>query len=247
MQFSRPGGRVGVRFPGTQWSLVTQAGDRVVEALQGLGVLYREPLIAYLLAAGYSTHDAEDAVQSLMVRFMDPGFLANVAPAKGRFRSWLLTTLKHQVANAEARQRAAKRGGGIVPEVLDTLRGEHAPGKAVADRRRSPDQEYEYRWAQKVLANAWRSVRSELAAQGREHWIAVLEPVLYRDGDRAPYRQIAETLDLTESGARSAAQRLRDSLRQAIRDEIARTIPDPDQNPGEVEAELNHLVRILMG
>lgn len=214
-------------------------------ALEGLCLRYREPLRAWLVASGKSEADAQDAVQDFLIRTQEPGFLANVAPEKGRFRSWLLKSLKHQVASTEARNRAAKRGGGLAPAVLDTVSGEHAPGDAVADGRRNPEAAYECRWARTVLTNAWERVRSEMAAQGRLPMLEVLEPVLYRDGDRASYRQIAKTVDLTESGARSAAQRLRDGLRRAIYDEVARTVPDPESNPAEVEAELRHLIQVL--
>ena len=235
----------GTRLPTTHWTVVLQAGEQMPAALEALCTLYCNPLRAWVMASGYSEPDAEDAVQDFLLRVQEPGFLANVAPEKGRFRSWLLKSLKHQLASAWARDRAAKRGGGVRPAALDTVSGEHAPGNAVADGRRSPDAEYEHRWAQTVLANAWERLRAELATQGRRDVLEVLEPALYRDGDRAPYRQIAGALGLSETGVRSAAQRLRERLRQVIREEVARTVPDPDENPAEVEAELKHLIQVL--
>ncbi len=234
----------GARFPTTHWSAVLQAGKGAPSELERL-VHYREPLLAYLLATGLTPPDAEDAVQDLLARLTDPKFWASVSPEKGRFRSWLLTALNHQLADARARTQAVKRGSGIPPVPLDPVSGEHAPGRALADGGRTPEQAYELKWAQTIVANAWRVLRAEFDAQGRLRWYDALEPVLYCDEDRASYQQIAKELGVSESAVSSAVRRMRGRLRALMREEVAGTVRDPVANPEEVREELDYLIRVL--
>jgi RNA polymerase sigma factor (sigma-70 family) len=233
------------RFPTTAWTVVRQAGEQAPSALESLCARYRKPLLSYLRANDWSEHDAEDEVQDFLLAMTKPGFLANVCRDAGLFRSWLLKSLKHQVTDSLARQHAAKRGGGRPAAPLDAVNSGSAAGQMVADGRRTPEEEFEHRWALTVLANAWQELRGELSRQGRQHWADLLEPVLYRDGDRESYREIARKLGLTESGARSAAQRIRERLAVLIRDEVARTVSDPTARPAEVEAEVECLLRVV--
>jgi RNA polymerase sigma-70 factor (ECF subfamily) len=233
------------RFPTTAWTVVLQAGEQSPSALESLCARYREPLLSYLRADDCSEHDAEDEVQEFLLAMTKPGFLANVSQDGGLFRSWLLKSLKHQVTDSLARRHAAKRGGGRPAVPLDAVSSGSAAGQTVADGRRTPEEEYEHRWAVTVLANAWQELRGELSRLGRQHWADLLEPVLYRDGDRESYRGIAPKIGRTESGARSAAQRLRERLAVLIRDEVARTVANPEANPAEVEAELERLLRVV--
>src|SRR5688572_22648712 len=103
-------------FATTRWSIVLAAGRQATPdaraALSTLCATYWPPLYAYLRRSGCAPDEAEDVVQGFFARLLDKGDLTQVAPERGRFRSFLLAAIKHFLANERDRARAAKRGGG---------------------------------------------------------------------------------------------------------------------------------------
>src|SRR5215471_10205687 len=104
------------QFPTTRWTLVVAAGDRqrkeARSALVSLCENYWYPLYAYLRRRGYSADQAEDLTEELFMCVLEGRYLDRADPEKGRFRCFLLTSLKFFVADQGDRQRARKRGGG---------------------------------------------------------------------------------------------------------------------------------------
>src|ERR1700746_406678 len=106
------------QFPATRWTLVLAAGDphrkETRSALVSLCETYWYPLYAYLRRRGYSADQAQDLTQEFFVRVLEGRYLDRADPEKGRFRSFILTSLKFFAADEQDRQRAQKRGGGAV-------------------------------------------------------------------------------------------------------------------------------------
>ena len=104
------------QFPTTRWTLVIAAGDpqrkEARSALVSLCENYWYPLYAYLRRRGYPADQAQDLTQEFFIRVLEGRYLDRADPEKGRFRSFILTSLKFFVADEEDRQRAHKRGGG---------------------------------------------------------------------------------------------------------------------------------------
>src|SRR5260221_5724475 len=104
------------QFPTTRWTLVIAAGDphrkEARSALVSLCENYWYPLYAYLRRRGYPADQAQDLTQEFFVRVLEGRYLDRADPEKGRFRSFLLTSLKFFVADEADRNRAPKRGGG---------------------------------------------------------------------------------------------------------------------------------------
>src|ERR1700704_2626103 len=105
-------------FPTTRWTLVVAAGDpqrtEARSALVSLCEGYWYPLYAYLRRRGYPADQAQDLTQQFFMRVLEGRYLDRADPEKGRFRSFILTSLKFFVADEADRQRAYKRGGGAV-------------------------------------------------------------------------------------------------------------------------------------
>src|SRR5438105_15842248 len=106
-------------FHTTHWSVVLAArekddGARARQALATLCSTYWYPLYAFIRRQGNAPHEAEDLTQEFFYNFLERDSLRNVAPAGGKFRSFLLTCLKHFLINEKVKAKAQRRGGGHV-------------------------------------------------------------------------------------------------------------------------------------
>ena len=235
----RPG--EGLIFATTRWSLILRTqeqGDDGHAALETLCRAYWKPLRAYLLRAGHRPADADDFTQEFFAGLLRRGSLAKLVPERGRFRNFLLVSLRHFLADERDKARAERRGGGVVPISLDA---ESAEGQAQLDvpDALTPEQVFERQWAETVLARARERLREECAANGRTAVYEALGPE-GNDADET-YAQIGPRLGLSEEGVKSAAFRLRRRYRELIRAEVADTVHSEE----ELEDELRHLLTVI--
>ena len=63
-------------------------------ALNDLCGIYWQPLYAYIRRGGSQPAEAEDLIQGFFARLLEKSDLADVDRAKGKFRSFLLASLK---------------------------------------------------------------------------------------------------------------------------------------------------------
>src|SRR5215831_6989574 len=232
------------QFPATRWSLVVAAGDphrkEARSALVSLYESYWYPLYAYLRRRGYSSDQAQDLTQEFFVRVIEGRYLDRAEPEKGRFRAFLLTSLKFFVADDEDRQRALKRGGGLVVP-LDFPSGEERYQNEPAHDE-TPERIFERRWALLVLDRVVERLRNEFVQHGRPDHFEHLKVFLLGQSD-APYAALAQELNTSEVALKIAIHRLRKRYRELFRQEIADTVADP----AEVESELRHLAAVITG
>lgn len=167
-------------FPKTHWSVVVNAGrigfPETAAALEELCKTYWSPLYAYLRRKGHSPHDAEDLVQGFLVRILAREDLSDVAPDKGRFRSFLLISLRNFTIKQALHDKAIKRGGGVPQFSLDTAGAEQLCGADLSSE--SPDLAFDRRWWRPVLALAIQRLRSEYHARGKAALFDTLTPFL---------------------------------------------------------------------
>ena len=230
------------QFPTTRWSLVVAAGDperqEARSALVSLCENYWYPLYAYLRRRGYSADQAQDLTQDFFVRVVEGRYLDRADPEKGRFRSFLLTSLKFFVADQEDRQRAHKRGGGaLVP--LEFSSGEERYQREPAHDE-TPERIFERRWALSVLDRVVEKLRNEFVQHGRPEDFERLKGSLLGRSD-TPNTALAREMNTSEGALKVAIHRLRKRYRDLFRQEIADTVADP----AEVESELRYLAAVL--
>ena len=230
------------QFPTTRWTLVVAAGDphrkEARSALVSLSENYWYPLYAYLRRGGYPPDQAQDLTQEFFMRVLEGRYLDRADPEKGRFRSFLLTSLKFFVADEEDRQRARKRGGGLLVP-LEFSSGEERYQREPAHDE-TPERIFERRWALSVLDRVVEKLRDEFVQHGRPVHFERLKVFLLGQAD-APYATLAREMNTSEGALKVAIHRLRKRYRELFRQEIADTVADPT----EVESELRHLAAVL--
>jgi RNA polymerase sigma-70 factor (ECF subfamily) len=241
-----PAGKQRPYFATTQWSLVAAAVAPVAEparaALEQLCQQYWQPLYSWLRQGGSSHEDAEDLVQSFLWDTIDSGRVEQADPNRGRFRTFLLASLKNYRANWHRGQLTLKRGGDVQRWSLDFARaGESWPGEP-ADLE-TPDRQFDRKWALCLIENSLQRVADRSEAKGRGELFKRLKPFLTGTDDTDSLQQVAADLGLSVGAVRVTLHRWREELRQAIREEIRQTV----LVDGEVEDELAHLMSVLGG
>lgn len=233
-------------FVTTQWSAVLAAGradtTHARSALEQLCRHYWHPLYAYVRRAGCSREEAEDLTQEFFARLLAQNTVARADPARGRFRSFLLASLKNFLANEWDKARARKRGGGaqLLPLEFDTAETRCAQPVAPGD---TPDRAFDRQWALTLLDVVLGRLRREYADAGREDLFLGLKDTLTGGRAEIPYRDLGVRLALSEGAVKGAAHRLRRRYRELLRAEIANTVAGPE----EVEEELRQLFAALSG
>ena len=230
-------------FATTHWSVVLAAGRTDVpqaqDALEKLCQTYWLPLYAYVRRRGYSPEDAKDLTQEFFAWLLDRNWLARADQQRGRFRSFLLTSFSHFLANEWDKARAQKRGGGQVVS-LPCNAAEARCGWEPADNL-TPEQSFERRWALTLLDQVMDRLSAEYAQAGKGELFGELKPCLLGERAAQPYAALAVKVGMTEGSIKVAVYRLRQRYRQLLRDELANTVAAPE----EVEEEMRYLFAVL--
>ena len=234
----QPGAR---DFCTTRWSMVRGARGDTRDAQQALGALceaYWYPLYAFVRRQGHQAHDAQDLTQEFFARLISKDWLEGLEPERGKFRAWLLASIKHFLCNEWDRDHAAKRGGGQVLLSIDesTAESRYLREPAAVD---NAELLYDRRWALTLLERVMARLREEFSRAGKSELFVAIKGTL--TGDAPSYAEIASQLDTTEGAVKAAVHRLRERYRAAIREEIAETV----DGAAEIEEELRHLLAVL--
>jgi RNA polymerase sigma factor (sigma-70 family) len=230
-------------FASTQWSMVLAARNgSSPAAMQTLCATYWRPLYAFVRRSGRSVEDAQDLTQSFFFRMLEKDSLRHVDPTLGKFRAFLLASMRNFLANEWRRDQTSMRGGHLeFLSVEDLTRAEDHYAAAATG---TPEQIYERNWALALLERTTRKLADEFAAAGKAHVFTQLKPYLEGDRDAVRYSQAAASLGWSEVTVRVSVHRMRGRFRDLLRREVAATLTDPD-DPVEIEAELRYLLTVL--
>jgi RNA polymerase sigma factor (sigma-70 family) len=230
-------------FPTTLWTVVLHAGrdepGQVRAALAQLCQAYWHPLYSFVRRRGYSPHDAEDLTQAFFAHLLEKHGLERVDPELGRFRTFLLASLKNFLANDWDRAHARKRGGGQTIVSLDQesveSRYQHEPSHEM-----TPERHFERQWAMSLLDQVLDALGAEYYAEGKGALFEELKPGII--GQPGGYADMAARLQRSEGAIKVAVHRLRRRYRELMRARIAATVGE-----GAVDDELRHLLAVLGG
>ncbi len=232
-------------FVTTHWSVVLSAGHsdtlRAAEALQRLCQAYWYPLYGYVRRRGYSPHDAQDLTQGFFARLLERHAMSKVDRAKGKFRSFLLASMNHFLADEWDKSRAQKRDSGQ-PISLD-LGSAETRYLQQADETLTAEETFERRWALTLLEHVYERLRQDYKREGKGDVFETLRFSLMGERSAVPYAELAHRLNMNEGAVKVAVHRLRQNYRKRLHDQIAETVATPE----EVEEELRCLLRAMAG
>lgn len=233
------------QFAPTRWSIVLAAGDWRAgsgsrRAMEELAHSYWFPLYAYLRRRGHSPAAAEDLVQGFFARLLEKDGLASADRDKGKFRSFLLASLKHFAADEWDKGHAQKRSAGAPLVALDAMEAEARYAIEPADDM-TPERVFERRWAWAILDQVLERLRQQYHARGQGPLFEALKGCLTSTASETTQSEIARQLGTTENALAVAGHRLRRRYRELLRDEIAQTVSSTDL----VDEEIRYLLGCL--
>jgi RNA polymerase sigma-70 factor (ECF subfamily) len=241
-------------FIATQWSVIVAAGKTQTDpetasaALAQLCQTYWPPLYTYVRSRGYSVHDAQDLTQGFFAYLLEHKIHLRADREKGKFRSFLLASLKHFLSHAREREQALKRGGGLEFLPLDEGRAEQAESlfqtHCSSGSSALPEERlFEQTWAETLVETALERLAAAYKAEGKENLFEKFRTFLAVGSDPLPtYSELAARMAVTESTIRSHVTRLRARYREILRAEVRRTV----DTEAEVDEELRELLQVLI-
>jgi RNA polymerase sigma-70 factor (ECF subfamily) len=184
--------------------------------------------------------EAEDLIQGFFLRLLEKGVVEKADRERGRFRTFLLTSLENYIADEWGRTRAKKRGGGQVTLSLDfdsvqRLYRHDSYGEL------GPEAIFARRWVLTMLERTLARLRTAYRGAGKERLFEGLKQHMDGDSDRPSFRELARDLDMTEGAVRMALLRMRQRFRDALREEIAQTVSSPE----EIDDEMRTLFSVF--
>src|SRR5262245_11948648 len=231
-------------FGTTHWSVVLAAGHDsspgAHEALEKLCRSYWYPLYGYVRRQGHNPEDAQDLTQAFFARLLEKKFLQLANRERGRFRSFLLTSLKHFLVHEWERAQSAKRGGAHAHLSWDQASAEERY-QLEPSSELTPEKIFDQRWAFILFQQALTRLRDEYAVAGKGAQFDQLRNYLSAEVGDGGYASAAERLGMTTGAVAVAVHRLRQRYGELVYGEIAHTVA----NPAEIEDELRYLIGLI--
>jgi RNA polymerase sigma factor (sigma-70 family) len=210
-------------------------------ALEELCRAYWYPLYTYVRRRGRDHAAAQDLTQEFFRLLLDSDRLSRAAPERGRFRGYLVASLRSFLSHEWEKACAVKRGGDVTFLALGSERAEERFQNEAVDPGLTPEQAFDRAWALQLIDRVMSTIGAGFAADGREALFVHLRGLVWGNADAVSHESVAAELGMTAGAVRIAAHRLRRKFREQLRAEVNATLADPD----ETESELNHLLRAL--
>jgi RNA polymerase sigma-70 factor (ECF subfamily) len=211
-------------FPSTCWSrLIARDSGTHRPDLETLAQAYWRPVHAWLrLNLRGGAEDAADVAQDFFVWMMQSDFLERADPARGRFRAYLRTALRHFVIDRRRRERTQKHGGHARHRPLHDSRGE--PLELPAPEL-EPDAALDAAWRAELVQRATEVLEQELALQDKAVYFRIFHDYYLTAAPELDHRALAERhrlgLDDVSNHLRYAKKLYRALLRRQVMETVA--------------------------
>ena len=232
------------QFMATRWSIVLAAGkmsgQRRQRALEELARAYWVPLYGYIRRKGHDASVAEDLVQGFFAHLLEKQALSKVDQELGRFRAFLLASLKNYMRDQWDKAKAIKRGGGKRVVELDAMLAEGCYRNEPVDDL-TPERLFDRNWAMALLSQVMTRLGEEFEKKGQKPLFEAIQGSIAGSAEGLSYAQAGKKLGMSESAVKMAAHRLRKRYREILRDEIAQTVSGPELIDEEIRFLMNCL------
>jgi RNA polymerase sigma-70 factor (ECF subfamily) len=241
--------RKGQQFATTRWSLILAQGvsgtrSSARDELAVLCQIYWRPIFAFICRNGYPAHEAQDLTQDFFVMILEGKLFAAAAPERGRFRCFLLKSLKNFLMNAEKKRRRQKRGG-----EFDFVSWEQwmaqAPSQLLIPTRAlessPPEAVFDLRWAASVAEEALRRLREECESRGHRRAYRILRDYLTAERTEISYERLSEEMGASTAVVKRLMHEFRCRYKMLLSEEVAQTVA----SPADVHEEIRYLCAAL--
>jgi DNA-directed RNA polymerase specialized sigma24 family protein len=217
-------------MPTTQWSLIARLRcEDEVDARRALDELcraYHYPLYCQIRRRGLSHHDAEDALHEFFLKLLRLDTFVITDSEKGRLRTFLIVALRRFLASwqkAQYRKQSQEISQEAIAAIADSGQRFELDESA---HHESPDQLYDRQWVQELMNLVLARLKDRYAAKGRSALFEALRPVLLSGGSLTGHDgdDLASSLEIRPGALRTALHRLLEDYREALRQEILRTV-----------------------
>jgi DNA-directed RNA polymerase specialized sigma24 family protein len=234
----------GANFATTHWSVVAQSAltdaPEAANALAQLCETYWPPVYSFVRRRGYTAADAQDLTQAFFAFFLRTKGYARADRLHGKFRSFLLVSVKNFLADNWDRDQSFRRGGGYQFISLDQKTAE-AVYDATSTYNSTAEHLFDVRWAKTLASRALNCLREELEAEGKLKLFEQLKAFLAGGSILPSYDEVSAHTGLPRATVKTHVHRLRQRYREIVRCEIARTV----SSPHEIDEELRYLCNVL--
>lgn len=231
-------------FATTQWTLVWKAASDdshyARPALEEIMRRYWLPLYSSARRRGLSNQDAEDATQEFLSGIINGKLLDSADPAKGRFRTYLLSAWKKFLIDQYRKQSTQRRGGQAITYAIDFQSGEQH-WRALESREPDPDRVFMRSWASSLLDDVRDRLAAEYARRNRQSMFEALQPWLTRSPSAADYAELGKRLNSSASTVKVALHRLRTRYGSLLREVVSETVDDPS----DIDREISELLQLI--
>jgi RNA polymerase sigma-70 factor (ECF subfamily) len=231
-------------FATTHWSVVMAAGvndqGRAKAALETLCQTYWYPLYAYTRRQGKNHEDAQDLTQDFFARLLEKGYVAKADRNRGKFRSFLLSSMNNFMVNEWKRNGRIKRGGAMTGFSLNEAEAEERYGQQLAVELDATSH-FDRQWAATLVERVLASLLEEYAAMGKAELFLALKIFIWGETSPNSYAELEKRLNLNAGTIKVAAHRLRKRFRERLRMEVSHTVARAE----DIDEELRHLVSAL--
>ena len=213
-----------------------QAGS----AMEKLCRSYWPPIYSFIRREGYDATEAQDLTQSFFAQLLSKDYLGHLRHQRGKFRSFLLTFVKHFLSSERTKARAQKRGAGKVFISLDGCSAEERRlAEVVPDM--NAEQVFDRRWAETILNTSLDRLRDEYVAKGNGPLFEKLKEIQPGERGELSYAELGALMGMSEEAIKSAVRRMRRRHGEILREEIAHTVARRE----DIEAEIRYLLAVL--
>jgi hypothetical protein len=235
-------------FPTTHWTDVfgarSQDEPRRDVALGDLLGRYWKPVYCFLRCKGYDSEAAKDLTQGFFYEIvLGRGLIQQADRGKGRFRTFLLTSLSRYLVSVHRAEVAKQRmpEGGLVR--MDGVEGLNIPHPVHCA---TPLDAFEYAWASALLDQ----VLADLAEKCRErdnatHWelfrARVLQPIM----DNAKPPSLDHLCEKYGISKKAAASNMIFTVKRRFRAVLRRHVRQLVDSDAEVDEEIRHLMSVF--